>query len=168
MDSDFQEWCTSILEFAEREDLDIETEAAFGDMGYEQSWATDTAASLSQFEDQNEQQTETSRSRSAYAGVDIKQQHRNATVFSLPEASRAAFRTLSTDDMQQALSPSPYLIGEIQLPSSNTLASGTSGGCQDHSQPPQTRRSPPFSDPNTLKILEGISAGRNIAVTQRS
>jgi hypothetical protein len=156
LDFDLQEWYTAILEYIDRDDSEIaaSSEDDEGRQSREMSWVTNSAGSLPHL-DSLDWQCQPSRSLSLLSGRGIKQLPRNAAVFALPEASRTNLRAPSTLDRHEYSTPIESSKSDYQLPSSNTLVSGTSGGYCPELSSIETGRSPPYQHQETLRILEG-------------
>ncbi|KAL1602568.1 hypothetical protein SLS60_005984 [Paraconiothyrium brasiliense] len=155
MDSDLQEWCTTLLNFIDRDDLEIAAPSGDspGDHDADRSWMTNTAESLPRLSDLSVQEPATSSP--LHRRTTIKQRHRNVTAFALPEASLADSVADSADDTNETHFSFGSPVEDFALPSSNTLVTGTSGGYRNEPQAAGSGRTPPNHHPDTLKILEG-------------
>ncbi|KAF2443461.1 hypothetical protein P171DRAFT_495225 [Karstenula rhodostoma CBS 690.94] len=156
-DLDFEDWCKKILEYVDREDLEIASasEDIQGNQSREMSWITDTASSLPHLDSLHWQQEQCPTRSPSLGGRGIKQQRRNAIVFGLLQASLANPRASSAGDTHEATTPSSSLTGNLHLPSGYTLISGISGGYRQSPEALGSGRNPPHHHSETLRVLEG-------------
>ncbi|KAJ4348702.1 uncharacterized protein N0V89_010080 [Didymosphaeria variabile] len=152
LDSDLQEWCTTLLDFIDQDDFEIAAPSgdSSGDHDEDRSWTTDTAGSLPRLSSTGVQESATLHSRTA-----IKQRRRKVTVFALPDASLVDLVASSAEYTYEAHSHPRSSVGDFALPSSNTLMTGKSGGYRHEPQAAGNGRAPPNHDQDTLRILEG-------------
>lgn len=156
-DLEFQQWCTQILEYADREDLEIAplSENTPDVQNRDTSCLTETTSSLPYLDSLGWRQDQAPIQSPSLAVRGIKQQRRNATVFALLEASLANLRASFAEYTHETSTPSSPSRGNLQIQSNETSTSGTSGGYRESPEGSGSGRTAPNKHTETLEILEG-------------
>ncbi|KAL5436234.1 hypothetical protein PMIN05_006815 [Paraphaeosphaeria minitans] len=172
LDLELQDWCTKILEYLDRDELDIAplSEDTQDMQRRETSWVTDTQGSLPYFHSLDWRQEQLPTRSLSLRGKGVKQERRNATVFALPKASLADLRESSVEYTHDTSTRPGSSRSNLQVECNNMPTPGTSG---DHGESPEITRSQriaPHHHPETLRILEGngpfVLDGRDISRSQ--